>query len=270
MKTVSEDNIINLFVFLDDTLAKEAETGRRPAPGDNEVLTILIRAGLAESPRTLRAACNRIAREYAGCFRLPAYKNFVPARRRVLPVWAEVLYGPPATKPPPRFADSTMIAVRGNIRSDRRRAAKDAAEWGKNRQGRHCGFKLHIAIDHQNRLCAAVITGADEHDNRVMGRLVNERARVLVGDTRYGGSVQRRKLRRKYGIAIVAPARIKQKKGLCSQLRLKLLRMRPKVEAAFGLPKQKFSLASSYPGSVNGYFVHCLRVLPGCQMGAVS
>ena len=270
MKTVSKDNIINLFVFLDDTLAKEAKTGRRPALGDNEVLTILIWAGLTESPRTLRAVYNWIVREYAGYFRLPAYKNFVLACHRILPLMAEVLSGLLATKSPLRFADSTMIAVCRNIRSDRHRVAKDVAKWGKNWQGWHYGFKLHIAIDHQNRLCAAVITGANEHDNQVMGQLVNEHTRVLVGDTHYGGSVQRRKLWQKYGIVIVAPAQIKQKKGLYSQLQLKLLRMRPKVEAVFGLLKQKFSLVSSYPRSVNGYFVHYLRVLLGYQMGAVS
>ena len=71
MKTVSKDNIINLFVFLDDTLAKEAKIGRRPALCDSEVLTILIWAGLTESPRTLRAVYNWISREYAGYFRLP-------------------------------------------------------------------------------------------------------------------------------------------------------------------------------------------------------
>ena len=122
-------------------------------------------------------------------------------------------------------------------------------------------------MDHEGRLCAAVITGANKHDNQVMEKLVNKHTKVLVGDSHYGGTVQRRKLWQKYGIVIVAPAQIKQKKNLYSQLQLKLLRMRPKVEAVFGLLKQKFSLVSSYPRSINGYLVYYLRVLLRYQMG---
>lgn len=49
----------------------------------------------------------------------------------------------------------------------------------------------HAAIDHQNRLAALVFT-ASQHDNQVMERLVNDRTRVLVGDSHYSGSVMRK------------------------------------------------------------------------------
>ncbi len=103
MKTVHKDNIINLFVFLDDFLVKQPFViGRRPALRDSKVLTILIWAGLTEAPQTLRAVYNFVSREYAGYFRLPAYKNFVLACHRVLPVMVEVLSGMLATKSPLR------------------------------------------------------------------------------------------------------------------------------------------------------------------------
>ena len=205
-------------LFHGDHLEKEAKTGRgRKATASNsEILTILIWAGLTESPRTLKAVYNWICREYAGYFRLPAYQNFVAHCHRILPLMAEVLSGMLATKSPLRFADSTMAPVCKNVRSDRHRVAKEVAKWGRNWQGWRFGFKLHISVDHEGRLCAAVITPANEHDNQVMGQLVNEHTKVLVGDTHYGGFVQRRKLWQKYGIVIVAPAQIKQKKSLYS------------------------------------------------------
>ena len=183
---------------------------------------------------------------------------------------AEILKGVLAAKSPLRFADSTMIPVCRRVCADRHRVAQAAAKWGRNWQGWHYGFKLHVSVDHLNRLCAAVITPANEHDNQIMEKLVNRHTKILVGDSHYGGSVQRRRLWRKFKTLVIAPAHVSQKRQVISKMQLKLLRLRPKVEAVFGLLKQKFNLVSSYPRSINGYFVHYLRTLLGYQMGLIS
>ena len=173
---------------------------------------------------------------------------------------AKLLKGLLADCSPLRFADSTMLPVCRRVRAKRHRTAKKAAKWGKNWQGWHFGFKLHVSIDYLNHLCAAVITGVNEHDNQVMEKLVNEHTRILVGDSHYGGSVQRRRLWRLFKTTVIAPAHASQKRKILTGMQLKLLRLRPKVEAVFGILKEKVRLVSSYPRSVAGYFVPYLPV----------
>jgi hypothetical protein len=110
---------------------------------------------------------------------LPAYQNFVAHCGRLLPLLIWFLQALLVTNAPLRFADSTMPPVCKPIRADCHRVAKGVARL----QGWHYGFKLHAAIDHKNRLCAVVPTLANEHDNQIMERLVNEHIRVLVGDS---------------------------------------------------------------------------------------
>jgi Transposase DDE domain len=175
-----------------------------------------------------------------------------------------------ATEAPLRFADSTMLPVCKPIRADRHKVARGIAQFGKNWQGWHYGFKLHAAIDHKNRLAAIVFTPASEHDNQHMERLVNSQTRVLVGDSHYGGSVMRRRLWKRYKTVVIAPPHHTQKKTIAANWQMLLLHMRPKIEATFGKLKEQRYLVTSFPCSIQGYFTHYVRVLLGYQMSLVS
>ncbi len=87
---------------------------------------------------------------------MPAYANFVAGVHRALPVMIALLKSLLAERAPLRFADSTMIPVCRQVRSKSHKVAKGLAAWGKNHQDWFYGFKLHISIDHLNRICAAV------------------------------------------------------------------------------------------------------------------
>ncbi len=171
---------------------------------------------------------------------------------------------------PLRFADSTMLPVCKPIRADRHKVAKGVAQFGKNWQGWHYGFKLHTAIDHRNRLVALVFTSANEHDNQHMERLVNDQTRILVGDSHYGGSVMRKRLWKKHQTVVIAPPHHTQRKKIATDWQMRLLHMRPKIEATFGKLKERHCLVTSFPRGVAGYFTHYVRVLLGYQMGLVS
>jgi len=163
-----------------------------------------------------------------------------------------------------------MLPVCRLIRAERHKVAKGCADFGKNWQGWHYGFKLHASVDQQNRLTALVFTPASEHDNQHIEQLVNQHTKTLVGDSHYGGSVMRRRLWKKYKLLIIAPPHHTQKRKLIDRLQLKLLQLRPKIEAAFGELKEKHFMVTSFPRSVKGYFVHYLRCLIGYQMRVVS
>ena len=126
--------------------------------------------------------------------------------------------------------------------------------------------ELHPAVDARLRLTSLTFSDASAHDSQHMSKLVCHETEVLVGDSHYGVSHWRQKLRRKYGVRVVAPPHYKQKRGLMTIEDNRLLRARSKIEAVFGLLKGKHSLVTSYPRSVRGYLVHCLRSLLGYQL----
>lgn len=271
MSALQKHHIVDLFVWVDDSLPPETKPGVKPILRDSELLTILIWDGLCEPHKNLSALYAWIEREYGDYFpKLPAYQNFVAHVHRLLPKLVWLLQTLLVTDASLRFADSTMLPVCKPIRAERHKVAKGVAQYGQNWQGWHYGFKLHAAIDHKNRLAALVFTPANEHDNQVEEQLANEHTRILVGDSHYGGSVQCKRLWRRFRCLVVAPPHYKQKNKVMAGWQHLLLTLRPKIEATFGKLKEQRFLVSSFPRSVRGYFVHYLRVLLGYQMGANS
>lgn len=274
MRELQKHHIVDIYVLVDDNLPKQVTNslgGRPSVLRDSEIVTILIWDGINEPHKNLSAVYSWIAREYSDYFpRLPKYQNFVAHCHRLLPKLIWLLQGLLVHNAPLRFADSTMLPVCKPIRADRHKVAKDIAQFGKNWQGWHYGFKLHASIDHNNRLAAIVFTPASEHDNQHMEQLVNENTRILVGDSHYGGSVMRKRLWKKYKTIVIAPPHHTQKKRLAKNWQIQLLHMRPKIEATFGKLKEQHFLVTSFPRSVKGYFVHYIRVLLGYQMRVVS
>lgn len=271
MSALQKHHIVDLFVWVDDSLPKDVKCGARPVLRDSELLTILIWDGLTEPHKNLSSVYSWIEREYPDYFpRLPKYQNFVAHVHRLLPQMVWFLQTLLVANAPLRFADSTMLPVCKPIRADRHKVAKDVAQFGKNWQGWHYGFKLHASIDQNNKLAAVVFTPANEHDNQVMERLVNDGTRVLVGDSHYSGSVMRKRLWKKHRTIVIAPPHHSQRKKLAADWQILLLHMRPKIEATFGKLKERHFLVTSFPRSVKGYFVHYLRTLLGYQMGVNS
>jgi len=271
MRALQKQHIVDVFVWVDDSLPKQTHPGAKSVLSDSELLTILIWDGLCEPHKNLSSVYSWVEREYGGYFpRLPKYQNFVAHVHRLLPRMVWFLSSLLVSSAKLRFADSTMLPVCKPIRADRHKVAKGVAQFGKNWQGWHYGFKLHAAIDHNNKLAALVFTPANEHDNQVMERLVNDQTRILVGDSHYGGSVMRKRLWQQHQTIVIAPPHHTQRQKLAASWQMLLLHLRPKIEATFGKLKEHYFLVTSFPRSVRGYFVHYVRCLLGYQVGANS
>jgi len=271
MRALQKHHIVDIYVWVDDCLPKEIKPGVKSILRDSELLTILIWDGLNEPHKNLSSIYSWITREYNDYFpKLPKYQNFVAHCHRLMPklIWMLQLFL--ASDAQLRFADSTMLPVCKPIRADRHKVAKGVAQFGKNWQGWHYGFKLHAAIDHNNRLAAIVFTPANQHDAQEIERLVNDQTKILVGDSHYEASIMRKRIWKKHGTLIIAPPHYTQKKQLATDWQILLLHMRPKIEAVFGKLKEQHFLVTSFPRSVKGYFVHYLRTLLGYQMGTNS
>lgn len=266
MDALRRDNIVDVFVWVDDTVAQPRHRGQKPILKDSEVLAILIWDGLTEPHKQLKEVYDWIAREYRDCFpRLPRYQNFVAHVHRLLPALCRLLQSTLSTAAPLRFADSTMLEVCKLVRADRHKVAKGIAAFGRNHQGWHYGFKLHAAVDPAGRLAAAYFTPANEADVLQLKHLVNSSTAIVVGDAGYTAKVTRRHIWRDFRCLVISPPRPKQVWTMAGWQQM-LLGLRPKVEAAFGKLKERAYCVTSFPRSVRGYFVHYLRVLLGYQL----
>ena len=159
-----------------------------------------------------------------------------------------------------------MLPVCRQIRASRHKVAKGLAQWGKNSSGWHYGFKLHMSINMSNEVCAFAFSDASKYDGQYMSKLVNPLTDILVGDSHYGGAIQRRYLWHEFKTKVIAPPHFSQKTKLAPLSDLNLLKKRPKIEAVFGILKEKLNLVTSYPRSIRGYFLHYIRIILGYQV----
>jgi len=274
MSVLNKKDITSLYVWLDNNLPKfnDYAKGGRPSKLENsELVSILIWNTLTVRQKLLKDIYSWITMEYDKEFpSLPNYGNFVKHTHRVLPlcIWAlnELL----DSNAPLRIMDSTMLPVCKLVRADRHRVAKDRAKFGKNHQGWHFGFKLHLSINPKGQLAGLVFTPANASDSQQMKKILNRFTKVAVGDGGYTASVMQRSVWEKYGTIVISPPHPKQRKKIITGWQHKLLTSRPKIETVFDYLKEHLSLVSSFPRSMMGYLVHYIRILLGYQIRALS
>lgn len=269
MQALHKDNIVDVFVWVDDRLPKPLPNpaGGRPAKLTmSETVAILLFSTLT-APQKLLKGIWRWAKTYHGDdFNLPAYSTFVEHCHKALPALCELLEQTLASGASLRFMDSTMLPVCRLVRADRHKVAKSVAAFGKNHQGWWYGFKLHASCNARGQLAAVYFTPANQHDAQQIPKLVNDATVVAVGDGGYTASVMRRKMWREHGCFILSPPHPSQKNGIFADWQLALLHARPKIECLFDYLKEHLLLVTSFPRSVQGYALHYVRTLLAYQL----
>lgn len=271
--SLSSHHITDLFVAVDDVLPEPAKPhgGRPPALRQSEVVTILIWNALTTPQRTLKAIHDTTLLYHSHDFpSLPAYNRFVDACHRAFPVLVQTLEAVLANRAPVRLMDATMLPVCKLPRASAHRVARDVADFGKNHQGWHYGFKLHASITRSGVLCGLSLTGASVYDAQKMPSILNQYTRLAVGDGTYNASKMRRTIAQMYGTVVLAPVHPKQRKKLMASWQRAMLRARSKIEAVFDYLKEHMFLTSSFPRSARGYLVHYVRILLGYQIQALG
>ncbi len=265
------NHIVDLFCLVDDFIPTKLPNPKGGCPSkltDSELVTILLWNALAVKQKNIKDLWLWMSFYHRRDFpKMPKYRGFLSHCHRVLPQMIKLLQQLLCDTEPLRFLDSTMLPVCKLKRANQHRVAAGIADFGKNHQGWHYGFKLHASIDVKGRLCGFVITPANEHDAQKMPWLVNEHTRVAVGDTLYGARVMGRILWEEYGTIVVAPPHYKQKKKLMTKWQHLLLNMRSKIESCFDYLKEHLHLVSSFPRSPQGYLLHYIRIMLGYQIG---
>lgn len=270
MLFLQSDNITDLYVWIDDLLKTESthrSVGRPSVLSDSELLTMLIWNTLTMKQKTIFDLYHWVRLDHVRAFpHLPTYSNFLKHCHRLIPQASNLLEQILSSKAPLKFIDSTMLPVCKHKRADEHKVAKSLANFGKNWQGWHYGFKLHATIDHRGNLCTLVFSQASFFDGKMTDRLVNEQTKIVVGDGSYGGKELREKLWYEKGIFLLAPPPPAHKQEITALWQTKLLSHRSKIESVFDYLKEYLHLVTSFARSVNGYFMHYLRILLGYQI----
>jgi hypothetical protein len=271
MLLLHSQHIVDLFVWVEELLpAVPVGPGRPALLRDTELITLLIWNTLVMRQKTLKDLHRHAVLDLRHVFpRVPQYSAFVDHCHRVMPRMFELLQHLLCAEASVRIVDSTMLPVCKLHRATRHKVAQRIAQFGKNHQGWHYGFKLHAAIDLQGRLAGLSLTPANVFDAHQLFNILNEHTKVAVGDSHYGASVMRRKVWETYGTIMIAPPHHTQRKKIAAPWQIKLLHLRPKIEAVFDVLKEHLNLVSSFPRSVAGYLLHYLRILLGYQVMAL-
>lgn len=274
MLSLEAHHITDLYVFVDDSLPKTIKSllGGRPSNlKDSEMITIFIWNVLSLKQKTLKDIFKSICLYHRKDFpKISSYPAFVNHAHRIFPLLVFLLQELLSDEAPLRFMDSTMIPVCKLVRSHSHKVAVGLADFGKNHQGWHFGFKLHASIDHKSLLSQIAFSPASIHDAQMMPKILNKYCKLAVGDSHYGASVMSKKIRDDYGTIIIAPPHYKQNKKILTSWQLFLLHTRPKIESVFDYLKEHLHLVSSFPRSIMGYFLHYARILLGYQLLALA
>ena len=279
MNALRKDNIVDLFVWVEDNLPAELSysgskqlgssdrSGGRPANlSVSETITILLFSSLTAHQKLLKGVWKWVITNHSDDFHLPCYSKFVEHCHKSIPHLAYLLERTLEKDSPAVLMDSTMLPVCKLVRADRHRVARSIAEFGKNHQGWHYGLKLHVACNLKGKLSAVHLTPANFHDAQAIPKLVNDDTDIAIGDGGYNASVMRRQIWQKHGCFILAPPHFKQSKKVATKWQLAFLKIRPKVESVFDYLKEHLHIVTSFPRSLNGYLLNYLRNLLAYQV----
>ncbi|HUD11959.1 MAG TPA: transposase [Candidatus Saccharimonadia bacterium] len=158
---------------------------------------------------------------------LPSYQSWVRKCHQALPQMFLFLGQLLDKEAPILFMGSTMLEVCKLVRADRHKVAHGVADFGRNWQGWHFGFKLHASCSLTGHLCAIWFTPANESDSQQVPHLVNDATMVGVGDGGYTASKMRERMWREHKAFILSPPHPSQKKKVLAQWQYLLLRKRP-------------------------------------------
>ena len=267
MQKLPMQDITTLFVVVDDLLEKHSGVGRPSLLSDGEMMTILIWCSHFLRMKHIKNIHEFIQQYYQKDFpKVPDYSNFVRQGQRMIPLMSKILAETFDDEAQIRFVDSTMIPVCKKIRAESHKVARGIADFGKNWQGWHFGFKLHGSVSLDGRFCGIHFTPASFHDAQSLPFLVRGKTKIVVGDGTYGARVMRERLWKEKGVFILAPPHPKQTTKIMTWWQKMLLEARPRIESVWDILKEHQHLVTSFPRSILGYLFHYLRILLAYQL----
>ena len=161
MRLLRAHHITNLVAVVDEFLPRKQPSpygGRPVILHNNEVIGLLLFSSMVALQKTLKGVYVWAQTHYYRKFSLPSYKSWIRKCHQALPDMMVILDQLLVKDAPVRYMDSTMLQVCKLVRADQHKVARDIAQFGKNWQGWHYGFKLHAACNDRGQLAAILFT----------------------------------------------------------------------------------------------------------------
>jgi hypothetical protein len=158
------------------------------------------------------------------------------------------------------FVDATSVKVCHNLRIKANRVFKDVAARGKTSVGWFYGFKVHLVINDQGELLAAMITPGNTDDRKPVPRLAKRLWGKLFGDRGYISQALFDQLWA-HDVQLVTKLKKNMKNKLLPLLDKLLLRKRALIETVNDQLKNIYQLEHTRHRSVTNFLVNLLAAL---------
>ncbi len=190
-----------------------------------------------------------------------SYNRFVVALNRTGKYLAQIvtailkLLG--RTAHPLKFTDSTDLPVCLNKNGKSHRTMAGLSAWSKTGKGWFYGLKLHLTSDIQGKVLALKLTPGNSDDRAVFRRMNDKLRGLFVADAGYVSEDLARDFFIEGERGLLTAVRANMKK-LATDLGIRLVRLRMRIEIHFRVLKGVYGLITSWPRSVDGYLTHYL------------
>lgn len=273
------DQMLLVYLFVADFLDAHPNlanwrrsNNKEPEFTDAEVITIGLLQGCL-GVASLKQTYRLVANNWRDAFpKLPSYARWIARLHQLSFLMAHLWWEALQHHKMPGclyLVDSKPIPVCKEIRHGRVRLLRlEGAYFGKNSVGWFFGFKLHLLVHHSGVILAAMLTAANcsDKDADVLQELLSFAAGgAVLSDLGYRDNDLVAFLEAEYGLVLINPSQVGEKRGLISGLR-------ERIETSFSSLWHRFVdrvFSRSFPGLWNTIQLKILH-FNLCQTGMLA
>lgn len=159
-----------------------------------------------------------------------------------------------------KFTDATDVPVCLLKNSKHHKTMSDFATKSKTGKGYYFGVKLHLSADVVGRVLALKFSTATGNDRTIFKKMNQRLLGIFVADAGYVGEDFTRDFFIENERMVLTATRSNMKK-IATDVQIKLLNLRMKVEVHFRMLKIVYGFVTSMPRSIDGYLTHYLGAI---------
>lgn len=164
-----------------------------------------------------------------------------------------------------KHIDSTDIPVCLFKNANNHKTMRGLANFGKNSKGTFFGLKLHIITDIKRQLLSVRFTSGNVDDRKVVIKLSKDLMGLFIADAGYISKKLSKEFYQEHKRILIAKPK-KNMKKIMTKFEELLYQTRMLIELNFRSMKMFYSLITSMPRSIDGYFANYIYSLLAYQI----